>query len=92
MTEYQVVYKYRVNVGSEIQVPWGAGSRVTGAVADADGVTFWCVHINPDSLTMKREVGIVGTGSYFAPWLEVLATSRDEQSGLVWHLLGAVVK
>lgn len=92
MSDFQVVYKYRVGVGGEIRVPWGFGSRITGAVADAGGVTFWCVHRAPENLTAKREIGIVGTGSYFAPWLEVLATSRDESSGLVWHLVGAVTK
>lgn len=87
----QVVYKYQVFVGDEITIPWGHGTRLTAAIADANSVTFWCVHLSPLTISSKRTIGVVGTGQLFPSWWEVLATSRDDRTGLVWHVVGAVI-
>lgn len=80
----QIIFKYRAEADRDVLIPWGAGTRVTGAEADAAGLTFWCVHVGIPAGT--RLVAVVGTGHPFPASNDVLATSRDRDTQLVWHL------
>jgi hypothetical protein len=84
----QIIYKYRVEVGEHVDVPWREGTRVTHSRVDLHPgwVTFWCVHpLATDPTTVRIEV--MPTGQPFPADYEVLSTATHADSGLVWHLV-----
>jgi hypothetical protein len=88
MTEYHTVFKDTIPVGHDTYISWFPGARITAAEAFAGGLTIWYIaQHDPQSRDAFRSVEIVGTGMPFPSNWEVLATARDPQTQLVWHLV-----
>lgn len=82
------IWKQTVMAGDVYNLPWFSGARVTASVADAMGLTFWHVVQTPHPEPYRlRNVEVIGTGMPFPADWEVLATAKDPQTQLVWHLV-----